>query len=185
VLSTGGQGWQAAAAIDGTGNSVAVWDEIISLSQLWSRSKPSNQLLSGPATGTGNWSTPVTVSEPGNEIGPEAAAVSSSGSAIVVYSGYDANNVHTEYATNYRPFKKTPTFIDERRAICQCPRNSRTFLPTGNSAIQLVGRTIVFLSSAVVLSWERAPRSHRRAKPRRGSLDMPTIREVLCEGHRF
>ena len=55
------------------------------------------------ATGTGNWSTPVTVSAPGNEIGPEAAAVSSSGSAIVVYSGYDANSVHTEYATNYRP----------------------------------------------------------------------------------
>ena len=55
------------------------------------------------ATGTGNWSTPVSVSEPGNEIGPEAAAVSSSGSAIVVYSGYDANNVHTEYATNYLP----------------------------------------------------------------------------------
>jgi hypothetical protein len=55
------------------------------------------------ATGSGTWSTPVTVSVPGNEIGPEAAAVSSSGSAIVVYSGYDANNVHTEYATNYLP----------------------------------------------------------------------------------
>jgi hypothetical protein len=55
------------------------------------------------ATGNGNWSTPVTISIPGNEISPEAAAVSSSGSAIVVYSGYDANSVHTEYATNYRP----------------------------------------------------------------------------------
>jgi hypothetical protein len=55
------------------------------------------------ATGTGTWSSPVTVSVPGNEISPEAVAVSSSGNAIVVYSGYDANNVHTEYATNYRP----------------------------------------------------------------------------------
>jgi hypothetical protein len=55
------------------------------------------------ATGTGTWSSPVTVSVPGNEISPEAVAVNSSGSAIVVYSGYDANNVHTEYATNYRP----------------------------------------------------------------------------------
>jgi hypothetical protein len=45
VLGTGGQGWQAAAAIDGTGSSVAVWDEITSLAQLWSRSKPNG----------GNW----------------------------------------------------------------------------------------------------------------------------------
>lgn len=55
------------------------------------------------ATGTGTWSSPVTVSVPGNEISPEAVAVSSSGNAIAVYSGYDANNVHTEYATNFRP----------------------------------------------------------------------------------
>ncbi len=55
------------------------------------------------ASGTGNWSAPVTISGPGSEIGPEAAAVSSAGSAVVVYSGYDANNVHTEYAINYRP----------------------------------------------------------------------------------
>jgi hypothetical protein len=55
------------------------------------------------ATGSGSWSNPVTISRSGNEIGPEAAAVSSSGSAVVVYSGYDANNVHTEYATTYQP----------------------------------------------------------------------------------
>jgi hypothetical protein len=55
------------------------------------------------ATGNGNWSTPVSISGPGAEIGPEAAAVSSPGSAIVVYSGYDANNVHTEYVVNYHP----------------------------------------------------------------------------------
>jgi hypothetical protein len=55
------------------------------------------------ATGAGTWSSPVTVSGPGTEISPEAAAVNSAGSAIVVYSGYDANNVHTEYATNYQP----------------------------------------------------------------------------------
>ena len=41
VLSTGGQGWEAAAAIDGSGNSVALWDERTTLDQLWSRSKPS------------------------------------------------------------------------------------------------------------------------------------------------
>ena len=45
VLSTGGQGWKAAAAIDGNGNSVALWDERTSQDRLWSRSKPS----------TGNW----------------------------------------------------------------------------------------------------------------------------------
>jgi hypothetical protein len=55
------------------------------------------------ATATGSWGSPVTVSGPGSGIGPEAAAVSSSGSAVVIYSGYDAAGVHTEYATNYQP----------------------------------------------------------------------------------
>jgi hypothetical protein len=41
ALSTGGQGWEAAAAIDGNGNSVALWDERTTQDQLWSRSKPS------------------------------------------------------------------------------------------------------------------------------------------------
>src|ERR1700737_3222537 len=45
VLSTGGQGWEAAAALDGNGNSVALWDERTSQDQIWSRSKPS----------AGNW----------------------------------------------------------------------------------------------------------------------------------
>jgi hypothetical protein len=50
------------------------------------------------------WGTPVTVSAPSStEIGPEAAAISNSGSAIVIYSGYDASQVHTEYAVNYTP----------------------------------------------------------------------------------
>ncbi len=54
-------------------------------------------------TATGTWSTPVGISGPGTFIGPEAAAVNSSGSAIVIYSGYNAASVHTEYATNYQP----------------------------------------------------------------------------------
>ena len=55
------------------------------------------------ATATGTWSTPVGISGPGTYISPEAAAVESSGNAIVIYSGYDAASVHTEYATNYQP----------------------------------------------------------------------------------
>jgi hypothetical protein len=55
------------------------------------------------ATATGSWGSPVTVSGPGSSIGPEAAAVESSGNAIVIYSGYDSAGVHTEYATNYQP----------------------------------------------------------------------------------
>jgi hypothetical protein len=55
------------------------------------------------ASGSGNWSAPISVSGPGGEISPEAAAISSSGSAVVVYSGYDVNSVHTEYAINYQP----------------------------------------------------------------------------------
>jgi hypothetical protein len=54
-------------------------------------------------TATGAWSNPVTVSGPGTFIGPEAAALDSSGSALVIYSGYNAVSVHTEYATNYQP----------------------------------------------------------------------------------
>src|ERR1700690_1162123 len=42
ALSTGGQGWEATAAIDQDGNSVALWDERTTQDQLWSRSKPSN-----------------------------------------------------------------------------------------------------------------------------------------------
>jgi len=55
------------------------------------------------ATAMGTWSSPITVSGPGSSISPEAAAVDSSGNAIVIYSGYDAASVHTEYATNYQP----------------------------------------------------------------------------------
>jgi hypothetical protein len=56
------------------------------------------------ATATGIWGTPVTVSVTGStEIGPEAAAVNASGDAIVIYSGYNAAAVHTEYASNYTP----------------------------------------------------------------------------------
>jgi hypothetical protein len=55
------------------------------------------------ATATGTWSSPITVSGPGTSISPEAAAVDSSGGAIVIYSGYNAASVHTEYATNYQP----------------------------------------------------------------------------------
>ena len=55
------------------------------------------------STATGPWGSPITVSGPGTSIGPEAAALDSSGNAIVIYSGYNAASVHTEYATNYQP----------------------------------------------------------------------------------
>ncbi len=55
------------------------------------------------ATATGTWSSPVSISGPGTYISPEAAAVEPTGNAIVIYSGYDASSVHTEYATNYQP----------------------------------------------------------------------------------
>jgi hypothetical protein len=54
-------------------------------------------------TATGTWSSPVSVSGPGSSIAPEAAAVNSLGSAIVIYSGYNPASVHTEYAANYQP----------------------------------------------------------------------------------
>lgn len=56
------------------------------------------------ATAAGTWGSVATVSAPGSsEIVPEAAAVNTSGNAIVVYSGYNAADVHTEYAANFTP----------------------------------------------------------------------------------
>lgn len=55
------------------------------------------------ASAMGNWSTPLKISGPGSSIAPEAAAVNSAGNALAIYSGYDVNSVHTEYATNFRP----------------------------------------------------------------------------------
>ena len=55
MLSTGGQGWEATAAIDGEGNSLALWDERTTQDQIWSRSKASGgnwgsvtEILPGP-----------------------------------------------------------------------------------------------------------------------------------------
>lgn len=52
ALSTGGQGWEASAAIGGNGNSVALWDERTNIDQLWSRSEPAG----------GNWGPTTSVS---------------------------------------------------------------------------------------------------------------------------
>jgi hypothetical protein len=84
VLSTGGQGWEAAAAIDGTGNSVALWDERTSLDQLWSRSK----------TSSGNWGAVTEVSPPleTTSVFPEVR-ISTAGFATAVWS--DSNGVWT------------------------------------------------------------------------------------------
>jgi hypothetical protein len=60
------------------------------------------------ATATGSWGSPLTLSGPGcsalgGSCSPEAVAVNSAGNGLVVYSGYDASQVHTEYATNFQP----------------------------------------------------------------------------------
>jgi hypothetical protein len=55
------------------------------------------------ASAMGSWSNPLKISGPGSSIAPEAAAVNSAGNALAIYSGYDVNSVHTEYATNFRP----------------------------------------------------------------------------------
>jgi hypothetical protein len=60
------------------------------------------------ATATGSWGSPLTISGPGcsalgGSCSPEAIAVNSAGNGLVIYSGYDASQVHTEYATNFQP----------------------------------------------------------------------------------
>jgi hypothetical protein len=82
-------------ALASNGAALAVW--------LSSSATPEIHAVVRPIT-TGAWSSPATVSVPGSsEIGPEAAAVNTSGNAIVVYSGYDSAQVHTEYASNFTP----------------------------------------------------------------------------------
>ena len=77
VFSTGGQGWEAAAAIDGNGNSAALWDERTTQDQLWSRSKASG----------GNWGavTEVSPALQTTSVFP-AVRISTAGFATAVWS---------------------------------------------------------------------------------------------------
>lgn len=80
ALSTGGQGWESTAAIDGNGNSVAVWLEVTNTGtdQIWSRSKPSG----------GNWGAVTVVSQVNAGTVPNLPAVriSTAGFATAVWS---------------------------------------------------------------------------------------------------
>ena len=84
VLSTGGQGWEAAVAIDANGNSVSLWDERTTQDQLWSRSKPS----------AGNWGfvTAVSPAFQTTSVFP-VVRISTTGFATAVWS--DQNGVWT------------------------------------------------------------------------------------------
>ncbi len=84
VLSTGGQGWEAAVAIDGNGNSLALWDERTTQDQIWSRSKASS----------GNWGsvTQLSAALQTTSVFP-AVRISSAGFATAVWS--DSGGVWT------------------------------------------------------------------------------------------
>ena len=84
VLSTGGQGWEAAAAIDGDGNSLALWDERTTQDQLWSVSKASGD----------NWGSVTKVSPPlqTTSVFP-AVRITTAGFATAVWS--DSSGVWT------------------------------------------------------------------------------------------
>lgn len=85
VLSNGGQGWESAAAIDGDGNSLALWDEITTTqSQLWSVSKANG----------GNWGA-VTQVSPALQTTSDfpAVRISTAGFATAVWS--DSTGVWT------------------------------------------------------------------------------------------
>ena len=78
-----------------TGTALAVWLESAATPQVHA------VLRANPL---GAWTDPAIVSRPGStEISPEAVAVNSASKAIVVYSGYNPNSVHTEYGVNYTP----------------------------------------------------------------------------------
>jgi hypothetical protein len=82
-------------AVSPNGQSVAIWLSSSGTPEVHAAVRTSS---------TAPWSTPVTVSKAGPaEISPEAAAVSSSGGAVIIYSGYNQAAVHTEYVSNYTP----------------------------------------------------------------------------------
>ena len=113
VLSTGSQGWEAAAAIVGNGNSVALWDVRTTQDQLWSRSRPT----------TGNWG-PVTQVSPAlqtTSVFP-AVRISTVGLATAVWS--DQSGMWTADrppASNWNPAQllisgvSTPIFVMNSR----------------------------------------------------------------------
>jgi len=72
----------------------------------WSARNPSysNNTIRAAARGTttGTWTTPKTISPASLQMaGPESIAVNASGHATVIFSGFTANLVHTEYASMY------------------------------------------------------------------------------------
>jgi len=85
VLSTGGQGFEAAAAIDGNGNSLALWDERTTVDQIWSRAEPNR----------GTFGSVTEVSPPlqTTSVFP-SVRISTAGFAMAVWS--DSNGVWTE-----------------------------------------------------------------------------------------
>ncbi len=80
-LSVGGQGWEAAAAIDANGRSVALWDERTTQDQLWSPAKP----------GGGAWSTVTKVSASALETTSvfPSVRISATGFATAVWTDSD------------------------------------------------------------------------------------------------
>jgi len=100
--------WSAPVVLSGSDTSVGSVYFAVAPSgpalTVWVTGSPTPQIHAVVrATATGTWGSPVTVSGPGSGLAPEAAAVSSAGSAIVVYSAYNTAGVHTEYATNHTP----------------------------------------------------------------------------------
>jgi hypothetical protein len=81
-------------ALAPSGTAVAVWLSNSATPEIHAATR---------ASATGSWSSPLKISGPGSSIAPEAAAVNSAGNALAIYSGYDVNSVHTEYATNFKP----------------------------------------------------------------------------------
>jgi hypothetical protein len=84
ALSNGGEGWEASAAIDGAGNSVAVWIQRSRnpsiVDQIWSRGQPANGQWGEKSVLSGNLQTV--------EAFP-AVHAASSGAATVVWSNTD------------------------------------------------------------------------------------------------
>lgn len=87
ALSTGGEGWESGVAIDGAGNSVAVWDERTTnpfvQDRIWSRSRPANE----------SWGTTTIVSPTDTWIQTTyvfpAVRVSAAGNATAIWTDVD------------------------------------------------------------------------------------------------
>jgi hypothetical protein len=142
AISAGGEGWEAAAAIDGAGNSVAVWlQRTISppIDRIWSRSRPANGQWSAPSTLSGALQTVEAL---------PAVRMTTNGAATAVWS--DAGGIWTADRSPTGSWSPAPLIV------------SGTSLTHPTFVMNAQGDAAVLWGSAIVLAQPTQLNARRR-----------------------